>query len=149
MIAFCHPTGDNWQSKTLVVAISDPGSSIVKTVFDCCISGVETKLLFFLQRHKKCKLFLVTLVTDCFGYYYLGLYSINTSDRWQSKTLILSTNIDLRSLETEFLIAICRMTGDKWQSKTLFISICDPHSSIVQSVFNCRQSKMIQERILW
>ena len=46
-----------------------------------------------------------------------------TSDRRQSKTLILSTNVDQKSLETKLLIAICRPTGDKWQSKTMFISI--------------------------
>ena len=31
-----------------------------------------------------------------------------TPDRWQSKTLILSTNVDQISLETAFSIAICR-----------------------------------------
>ena len=41
----------------------------------------------------------------------------------QSKMLILSTNVDQKSLETEFLIAICRPTGDKWQSKTPFLAI--------------------------
>ena len=54
--------------------------------------------------------------------------------------IILSTNIDKKSLETEFLIAICRPTGDKCQSKTLFLAIFDPHSSIVKSVFDCRLS---------
>ena len=39
--------------------------------------------------------------------YSVGLYSINTSDMRQSKASILSTNVDLRSLETEFLIAVC------------------------------------------
>ena len=39
-----------------------------------------------------------------------------------AKTLILSTNIDQKSLETESSIAICRPTGDKWQSKTLFLA---------------------------
>ena len=81
--------------------------------------------------------------------YSIGLYSINTSDRRQSKTLILSTNVDLRSLETEFLIDVCRLTGDKWQSKTLFLAICDPRSLIVQSVIDCRLSNMIKGRILW
>ena len=38
--------------------------------------------------------------------YSVGLYSINTSDMRQAKTFILSTNVDLRSLETEFLIAV-------------------------------------------
>ena len=42
--------------------------------------------------------------------YSVGLYSINTSHRGQSKTIILSTNVDLRSLETDFLIAVCRPT---------------------------------------
>ena len=37
--------------------------------------------------------------------------------------LILSMNLDKTSLETEFLIAICRQSGDKWQSKTLFLEI--------------------------
>ena len=36
---------------------------------------------------------------------------------------ILSRDADKKSLETEFLIAICRHIGDKWQSKTLFLSI--------------------------
>ena len=59
--------------------------------------------------------------------------------------LILSTNVDLRSLETEFLIAICCPTGDKWQSKMLFLAICDPHSLIVQSDFDCHLFGMIKE----
>ena len=46
-------------------------------------------------------------------------------------------NIDQKSLETEFLIAICRQLGDKWRSKTLFLAIFDPCSSIVKSVFDC------------
>ena len=54
--------------------------------------------------------------------------------------LILSTNVDQKSLETEFSIAICRPTGDKCQSKTLFIAIFYPRSSIVKSVFDCRLS---------
>ena len=31
-IAICRPTGDNWQSKTLFLAIFDPRFSIVNTV---------------------------------------------------------------------------------------------------------------------
>ena len=61
----------------------------------------------------------------------------NTPGRWQSKTPILSRNVDQKSIETVFLIAICRHTGDKWQSKTLFLSIFSPRSSIVDSVFDC------------
>ena len=53
-------------------------------------------------------------------------------DIWQSKTVILSTNVDQKLLETEFLIAICRPTGDKQQSKALFLTFVD----IVKS-FDC------------
>ena len=42
-----------------------------------------------------------------------------------------------KSLETEFLIAICCPTGDKWQSKSLFLAIFD-RLAIVKSVFDCR-----------
>ena len=66
-----------------------------------------------------------------------------TLGRRQTKTLILSTNVDQTSLETEFLIAICRPTGDKWQSKTLFLAFVDPHSSIVKCVFDCRLSGVL------
>ena len=68
------------------------------------------------------------------------LYLFTTPDRQQSKTLILSTNIDQKLLETEFLIAICRPTDDKWQSKTLFLVIFDPFLSIIKSVLDCRLS---------
>ena len=57
--------------------------------------------------------------------------------------LILSTSVDKKSLDTEFLIAICPLTGDKWQSKTLFLAIFDPCSSIVKSIFNCRLSGVL------
>ena len=59
-------------------------------------------------------------------------------DRQQWKMLILSTNVDKNSLETEFMIAICRLTGDKWLSNTRFLAIFDPHSLIVKRVFDCR-----------
>ena len=61
-----------------------------------------------------------------------------TPDRRQSKTLILSTNVDKKSLGFEFSIAICSPTGDKWQSKTMFLAIFHQRSSIVKSVFDCR-----------
>ena len=60
----------------------------------------------------------------------------NTLDSWQSKTLVLWTNVD----KNLFLIAICHPTGDKWQSKTLFLAIFDPPLSIVKSVFDCHLS---------
>ena len=49
-----------------------------------------------------------------------------TPGRWQAKSPILSRNVDQKSIETVFLIAICCPTGNKWQSKTLFLSIFDP-----------------------
>ena len=61
-----------------------------------------------------------------------------TPGRRQSQTLIPSTNVDQKSLETEFSNAICRSIGDKCQSKTLFLTIFDPRSSIAKSVFDCR-----------
>ena len=53
------------------------------------------------------------------------------------------TNIDQKSLETEFPIANCRPTGDKWQSKTLFLAIFDLRWSIVKSGFDSRLSGVI------
>ena len=61
-----------------------------------------------------------------------------TLHRQQSKMFTLLTNLDQKSIETEFLIAICRLTGNKWQSKTLFLAIFDQLSSIVKSIFDCR-----------
>ena len=63
-----------------------------------------------------------------------------TPDRRQLKALRLSRNVDQKLLETEFSIAICRLTGDKWQSKTLFLAIFYPRSLIVKSVFDCQIS---------
>ena len=71
--------------------------------------------------------------------------NIHTPGRRQSKTLILSTNVDQKSLEAEFLIVICRLIGDKWQSKTLFLAIYDPSWSIVWSVFDCRLPGVVQQ----
>ena len=48
--------------------------------------------------------------------------SLFTLDRLQSKTMLL-TNVNKKSLETEFLIVACRPTVDKRQSKTLFLAI--------------------------
>ena len=60
-------------------------------------------------------------------------YNLNTftPGRRQSITPILSRNVDQKSIETMFLIAICRPTCDRWQSKTLFVSIFDPCSSML------------------
>ena len=55
------------------------------------------------------------------GNIFNGLFK--TLDMRQSKMFILSTNIDQKLLQTEFLIDICRQTGDKWQSKIPFLAI--------------------------
>ena len=47
-----------------------------------------------------------------------------TSDRQQSKMLMLSTNADGKYKQS-FSFAICRLPCDKWQSKTLFLMIFD------------------------
>ena len=44
-IDICRPIGDKWQSKTLFLASFDPRSSIVKSVFDCRLSGVKTYIV--------------------------------------------------------------------------------------------------------
>ena len=40
IVAICSQTGDKWQLITMFLAIFDPRSSIVKSVFDCHLSGV-------------------------------------------------------------------------------------------------------------
>ena len=64
-------------------------------------------------------------------------YTKITPGRRQPKPFMLSTNVDQKSLETVFLITICRPNGDKWQSKTLFLAISGPRLSIVKSDFDC------------
>ena len=56
--------------------------------------------------------------------------------RQHSNMSIPSTNIDQKLLETEFLIAICRLTGDRWQSKTLFLAILICIRQLLR-VFDC------------
>ena len=65
-----------------------------------------------------------------------------TPDRRQSKTLIHSTHVDQKWLETVFFIAICRPTGDKWQSKTLFLAIFIHVCRLLRGYFVCRLSSM-------
>ena len=63
-------------------------------------------------------------------------YNELTEDRRQSKTSIISTNVDQNSKKIEFLIAISHPTGNTWQSKTLVLVISDPRSSIVRKEFS-------------
>ena len=60
---------------------------------------------------------------------------MNTPDRRQSKMLILSKNIYQKSLETEFLNVICRVTNGNQKhtvSNDFYLL-----SLIVKSVFDC------------
>ena len=47
-IAICRRTGDKWQLKTLFLAIFDPHSLIVKSVFGCRLSGVRNAVVGWL-----------------------------------------------------------------------------------------------------
>ena len=73
----------------------------------------------------------------------VGLYSINTSHRRQSKTIMLSTNVDLRLLEIEFLIAVCRQTVIFFLVALVSDCFCYVFSRpILNKHFRERQSKM-------
>ena len=64
----------------------------------------------------------------------INFYSLASDAPWiggNQKHSLLLTKADQKSLETQFLIAICRQVGDKWQSKSLFLTIFDLCSSIV------------------
>ena len=66
-----------------------------------------------------------------------------TPGRWQSKTLILSTNADQKSIKQGFLLSfVARLAIVNTVS-------CDyyPRSSIVKSVFNCRLPGMFNLNI--
>ena len=86
--------------KILFLASFDPRSSMVNSVFDCSLSGVKTNFFFNRNMTEKCRS-LLALVSDCFGYVFIVL--IHIPDRWQSKTLMLSTNVDQIPSETDFL----------------------------------------------
>ena len=75
-----------------VNTLDERRSKIVRNrVIDCCLSPDR-------------KLFLVAIVSDCFGYVFSKPLFNKHFSRRQSKTLILATNVDLRSLEREFLM---------------------------------------------
>ena len=54
----------------------------------------------------------------CVQQSFTDIVSLAFSTDLQSKTPILSGNVDQKSIETVFSIAICRPNGDKWQSNT-------------------------------
>ena len=64
--------------------------------------------------------------------FYTGVkWSVPTWEGSNRKRYQPSTNVDQKSIETIFSIAICRQCCDKWQSKTLFLKMFDLRSSIV------------------
>ena len=77
----------------------------------------------------------------------INMFVVITADRRQSKTLILSTNIDKKSVKTVFSIAICCQSGDKWQLKILFLPIFDARWTIVKSVFDCCLPGVVMVRV--
>ena len=46
------PSGDKWQSKTLLLAIFDPRLLIVKSLFDCPLTGVVFGNIWYLETEK-------------------------------------------------------------------------------------------------
>ena len=128
-------TSHRWQSKTIILSTNVALRSLETEFFDCRLSP-------------DCKFLLVALVSDCFCYVFSRPILNKHFRERQSKMSNISTNVDPGPLETELSPAVCRPTSDKWQSKTQFPAICDPRSSIVESVFDCRLSDMIKESIL-
>ena len=99
----------------------------------------------FYARIRELTIFIYPNATANYKLKDLHCLSMNTPDKRQSKTPILSRNVDQKSIETALSIVICRQCGDKWQSKTLFLSIFDPRSSIVDNVFDCRLSGLMNK----
>ena len=79
--------------------------------------------MLFIEKGQQCTFKIVIVTTSVNGQGMAILVAIFTSGRPQLKMLMLSMKVDLKSLETVFLITICRQIGDKWQSKTLFLAI--------------------------
>ena len=70
------------------------------------------------------------------------IYNIENTDltpgRRQSQILMLSTNVDQKSLETEFRLPFVARLATHSKRKHCNLAIFDPRSSIVQRVFDCR-----------
>ena len=115
-------TCDSWTSSHLLCDTT--WWSLGTQYYDSCISGIDWN-----------DLFIDVICHQCMVFWWLH-NCMCTLGRRQSRTPILSRNVDKKSLENRVSIAICRHTGDKWQSKTLFLSIFDPRLSIVDSVFD-------------
>ena len=52
--AICHPNSDKWQSKTLFLAIFNPQSSIVKSIFYCRLPVVLNYTIFKVHYFPRC-----------------------------------------------------------------------------------------------
>ena len=109
------PTWDRRQSIMLILSTSLDQKSLETEFFYCFLSPVGPQICL-----------------EAIENSLVAIENINTINKRRSK-----------SLETEFLIAICCQSGDKWQTKTLFLRIFDPCSSTVKSIFKCRLSGVI------
>ena len=57
---------------------------------------------------------------ECYLLVYYFVLILHTPGRRESKRPILSRNVDQKSIEAVFLIAICPPTGDKYNHKHCF-----------------------------
>ena len=84
-IAIYRQLGDKWQSKTLFLAIFDQRSAILKSVFDCRITGVVIrKELRLIMAENKTILFICVSVCICQAviwriYVYISTVSVDIS----------------------------------------------------------------------
>ena len=95
---------------------------------------ISSLLYTFISSTSSPKLF-YSIVCKKSSPYHHEAYNEFTPDRRQSKTPILSTNVD-HNYSKVFFIAISRLAGDNWQSKALVVAISDPRSSIVRQEFS-------------
>ena len=79
------------------------------------------KHFFFQQEHEKCKLFLVAVVSNCFGYVFSRPIFKNTSHRRQSKTIITD---ERRSKIVRNRIFDCRLSPDCKLFLVALVSAC-------------------------
>ena len=63
LISICRPSGNKWQAKTLFLAIFDPHSANVKTIFDCRIPSV---CYVCILQTKKSLILVLTLILPVF-----------------------------------------------------------------------------------
>ena len=98
------------KSLEMVLAIFDPRLSFDKTVFDCRLSGVVTKL-FYQQKHEKCIIFLA-LASDCFCF---GIFRIFNKHTAQVAIKNINTIKESRSKICRNRVFDCRLSTNLLQ----------------------------------